>query len=86
MPFGLNARQQNAWMYEGGGLALMRDFFKDYGIIPFPAGNTGAQMAGFGKLDAKPATAVAPATAPPRNFRRSMFPPVESRCRSRRSR
>ena len=47
VPFGLNARQQNAWMYEGGGLALMRDFFKDYGIIPFPAGNTGAQMAGW---------------------------------------
>jgi TRAP-type mannitol/chloroaromatic compound transport system substrate-binding protein len=47
VPFGLNARQQNAWMYQGGGLELMRDFLKDYNIINFPAGNTGAQMGGF---------------------------------------
>jgi len=47
VPFGLNARQQNAWMVEGGGLELMRDFLKDYNIINFPAGNTGAQMGGF---------------------------------------
>src|SRR3954453_8823999 len=32
VPFGMNARQQNAWMYHGGGLALMRDFLKDYNI------------------------------------------------------
>ena len=25
IPFGMNTRQQNAWMYHGGGLALMRD-------------------------------------------------------------
>ena len=43
----MNARQQNAWMYYGGGLQLMREFFKDYNIINFPAGNTGAQMGGF---------------------------------------
>jgi TRAP-type mannitol/chloroaromatic compound transport system substrate-binding protein len=47
VPFGLNARQQNAWMIQGGGLDLMRDFLKDYNIINFPAGNTGAQMGGF---------------------------------------
>jgi len=47
VPFGLNARQQNAWMMQGGGLELMRDFLKDYNIINFPAGNTGAQMGGF---------------------------------------
>jgi TRAP-type mannitol/chloroaromatic compound transport system substrate-binding protein len=47
VPFGLNARQQNAWMYQGGGLDLMRDFLKDYNIVNFPAGNTGAQMGGF---------------------------------------
>jgi TRAP-type mannitol/chloroaromatic compound transport system substrate-binding protein len=47
VPFGLNARQQSAWMTEGGGLELMRDFLKDYNIINFPAGNTGAQMGGF---------------------------------------
>jgi TRAP-type mannitol/chloroaromatic compound transport system substrate-binding protein len=47
VPFGLNARQQSAWMLQGGGLELMRDFLKDYNIINFPAGNTGAQMGGF---------------------------------------
>ncbi len=47
IPFGLNARQQNAWMYFGGGLSLMREFFANYNIIQFPAGNTGAQMGGW---------------------------------------
>ena len=47
VPFGLNARQQNAWMRHGGGQELLREFFKDYNIYPIPAGNTGAQMGGF---------------------------------------
>ena len=47
IPFGMNARQQNAWMYHGGGLELMREFFKEYNIIHFPAGNTGCQMGGW---------------------------------------
>jgi TRAP-type mannitol/chloroaromatic compound transport system substrate-binding protein len=47
LPFGLNARQQNAWMYYGGGLELMREFFREYNVINFPAGNTGAQMGGW---------------------------------------
>ena len=46
IPFGMNARQQNAWMYHGGGLELMREFFREYNIIQFPAGNTGCQMGG----------------------------------------
>ena len=44
---------QNAWMYHGGGLELMREFFKDYNIINFPAGNTGAQMGGFFRKELK---------------------------------
>lgn len=47
LPFGLNARQQNAWMYYGGGLQLMRDLYRQYNIINFPCGNTGTQMAGW---------------------------------------
>src|SRR4029453_1473655 len=47
IPFGLNCRQQNAWMYHGGGLELMREFMKEYNVYPIPAGNTGAQMGGF---------------------------------------
>ncbi len=53
IPFGLNTRQQNAWMYHGGGLALMREFYKDYNIINFPAGNTGAQMGGWFRKEIK---------------------------------
>jgi len=47
VPFGLNARQQNAWMYYGGGMQAMADLFKDYGCVQFPTGNTGAQMGGW---------------------------------------
>src|SRR5438309_6923635 len=47
VPFGTNTRQQNAWMYHGGGLELMREFFREYNIIQFPAGNTGCQMGGW---------------------------------------
>ena len=48
LPFGMTARQNNAWFYEGGGLGLMQDFYKDrFGVIQFPAGNTGVQMGGW---------------------------------------
>jgi TRAP-type mannitol/chloroaromatic compound transport system substrate-binding protein len=47
IPFGMNQRQQNAWIYYGGGLKLVHDFFRDFGIISFPAGNTGVQMGGW---------------------------------------
>ncbi len=47
IPFGLNSRQMTAWMYEGNGMKLMREFYKEYSIINFPAGNTGAQMGGW---------------------------------------
>ena len=47
IPFGLNSRQMTAWMYEGNGLKLMREFYGTYGIVSFPGGNTGAQMGGW---------------------------------------
>lgn len=53
LPFGLTARQQNAWMYHGGGIELMREFFAGYGIHQIPAGNTGAQMAGWFRKEIK---------------------------------
>ena len=46
VPFGLTARQQNAWMYYGGGIELFRSIFADFNIIQIPGGNTGAQMGG----------------------------------------
>ena len=48
LPFGLNAQQQNAWLYEGGGLKLLQALYaKKFGVIQFPCGNTGAQMGGW---------------------------------------
>lgn len=53
IPFGLNSRQMTAWMYEGNGLKLMREFYKAYNIINFPMGNTGAQMGGWWRKEVK---------------------------------
>ena len=53
MPFGLNAQQQNAWFYHGGGLETMHELYADFNIINFPAGNTGVQMGGWFKNDVK---------------------------------
>lgn len=50
VPFGLNAQQQTAWLYHGGGLELLRPLFARHGnVINFPAGNTGVQMGGWFK-------------------------------------
>jgi TRAP-type mannitol/chloroaromatic compound transport system substrate-binding protein len=53
IPFGLNSRQMTAWMYEGNGLKLMREFYAGYNIINFPMGNTGAQMGGWFRKEIK---------------------------------
>ena len=53
LPFGLTARQQNAWMIAGGGLQLMREFYKTYNIVQFPGGNTGTQMGGWFRREIK---------------------------------
>ena len=48
LPFGFNAQQQNAWLYEGGGLAKLQELYASkFNVIQFPAGNTGAQMGGW---------------------------------------
>ncbi|MGJ7610746.1 MULTISPECIES: TRAP transporter substrate-binding protein [unclassified Variovorax] len=47
VPFGMNTRQQNAWMYEGNGLKLMRAFYARYNVINLPGGNTGAPTGGW---------------------------------------
>src|SRR6266403_254210 len=53
VPFGLNARQQNSWWYQGGGMELGNEFFKKYGVIAFPCGNTGTQMGGWFRKEIK---------------------------------
>lgn len=49
VPFGLNAQQQNAWLYYGGGLEMMNKLYADFNVIAFPAGNSGVQMGGWFK-------------------------------------
>ncbi|MDM4765354.1 TRAP transporter substrate-binding protein [Pelomonas sp. SE-A7] len=53
VPFGLNSRQMTAWMVEGNGLKLMREFYRNYNIINFLGGNTGAQMGGWYRKEIK---------------------------------
>lgn len=53
VPFGLNSRQMTAWMVEGNGLKLMREFYRNYNIVNFLGGNTGAQMGGWYRKEIK---------------------------------
>ncbi len=47
IPFGLNARMQNAWFNQGNGNTLINEFFATQGLYGLPAGNTGVQMGGW---------------------------------------
>jgi len=47
IPFGMNAQEQNGWLYSGGGLDLWRELYEQFNLVPFPAGNTGVQTAGW---------------------------------------
>ena len=47
VPFGMNAQETNGWLHHGGGLALWRELYAPFGVVPFAAGNTGTQMAGW---------------------------------------
>ncbi|KFC63915.1 Periplasmic mannitol-binding protein [Bosea sp. LC85] len=53
VPFGLNARMQNAWLYQNGGNELFNEFFKKFNIYGLPCGNTGAQMGGWFRKEFK---------------------------------
>jgi len=53
VPFGMTMRQHNAWVVHGGGLELMREFYKDYNVLHFVLGNTGAQMGGWFRKEIK---------------------------------
>ena len=53
VPFGLNARQQNAWFYDGGGQELIDEFGKKFNIYGIAGGNTGRQMGGWFRKEIK---------------------------------
>jgi TRAP-type mannitol/chloroaromatic compound transport system substrate-binding protein len=47
IPFGLNARMQNAWYHAGNGGTLVNEFLATQNLYGMPAGNTGVQMGGW---------------------------------------
>lgn len=47
VPFGLNAQEMNGWLHFGGGLELWREVYAPFNLVPFAAGNSGVQMAGW---------------------------------------
>jgi TRAP-type mannitol/chloroaromatic compound transport system substrate-binding protein len=47
VPFGMNADEQYAWFYHGGGMELMKKTYDKFNVMSFPGGNTGAQMGGW---------------------------------------
>ncbi|HEU0201292.1 MAG TPA: TRAP transporter substrate-binding protein [Burkholderiaceae bacterium] len=53
IPFGMTSRQMTAWMYDGEGTKLLREFYRDYNIVNFPCGNTGTQMGGWFRKEVK---------------------------------
>jgi TRAP-type mannitol/chloroaromatic compound transport system substrate-binding protein len=53
VPFGLNTRMQNSWLDQGGGNDLANEFYKKYGVLGMPCGNTGTQMGGWFRKEIK---------------------------------
>jgi len=53
MPFGMDARQMNAWIYYGGGQKLLDEFYSNYNVLSFAGGNTGVQMGGWWRKEVK---------------------------------
>ena len=47
VPFGMNARQMDAWIIGGGGQDLLDEFYSNYNVYSFLGGNTGVQMGGW---------------------------------------
>jgi TRAP-type mannitol/chloroaromatic compound transport system substrate-binding protein len=53
LPFGMNSRQQNAWLLHGGGNDLLNEFYKGFNVTSFPAGQTNCQMGGWFRKEIK---------------------------------
>ncbi len=47
VPFGMTSEEMSGWLYHGGGLALWTELYAPFGLIPMPAGDSGAQMGGW---------------------------------------
>jgi len=53
VPFGMNARQTNAWIYYGGGQKILDEFYSNYNVISFLGGSSGSQMGGWWRKEVK---------------------------------
>lgn len=53
VPFGLTARQMDAWMEHGNGRKLLDDFYAQFNMKSRSAGNTGTQMGGWYRKEIK---------------------------------
>jgi len=53
VPFGLNTRQMDAWLTQGGGEGMLNDFYKTYNVHAVVCGNTCAQMGGWFRKEIK---------------------------------
>jgi TRAP-type mannitol/chloroaromatic compound transport system substrate-binding protein len=53
LPFGLNTRQHDSWLIEGGAQALLDKFYGKYGVKSFACGNVCAQMGGWFRKEIK---------------------------------
>ncbi|MFO1037671.1 MAG: TRAP transporter substrate-binding protein [Geminicoccaceae bacterium] len=53
VPWSLNSRMRNAWLYQAGGQDLLNEFFAKYNIYALPGGNTGTQMGGWYRKEIK---------------------------------
>lgn len=53
LPFGLNSRQHNTWLFKAGGLELLSEFMDGHNIHYVPFGNTCSQMAGWFRKEIK---------------------------------
>jgi TRAP-type mannitol/chloroaromatic compound transport system substrate-binding protein len=53
IPWGLNTRQYNAWLYLRKGIEQTNEFFAGHGLYGLPCGATGAQMGGWFRKEIK---------------------------------
>ena len=53
VPWALNSRMRNSWLWQAGGQELLNEFFVKYNIYSLPCGNTGTQMGGWYRKEIK---------------------------------
>ncbi|WP_022851665.1 TRAP transporter substrate-binding protein [Limisalsivibrio acetivorans] len=49
VPFGFDAMDYTMWFYGADGMELANELYAEYGLIPFPTGNTGQELGFFTK-------------------------------------